>query len=156
MTLLSQTKDCTHEDLHSHLQMAPFKDKGSKKASSSVKEPQIPYQGFSWFLDLRLEVYFYLYSGMQRRVRKSNLSIPVANVSQNRNCFKGYWGEFKSLKCRSRKYHWVYSFRLHNQTMLPWPRGHDLTCKRLNTAIGGKKTPNLPKKWSLHLPHNPN
>lgn len=144
MTLLSQTKDCTHEDLHSHLQMAPFKDKGSKKANISVKEPQNPYQGFSCSLNLWLEVYFYLNSGMQRRERKNNLSIAVANFSQNRNCSR-VMAEFKSLKCSSRKYHWVCSFRLHHQARLPWPGGHDLTCNRLNTARGGKK-PNLINK----------
>lgn len=70
--------------------MAPFKDKGSKMASVSVKESQNTHQGFSCFLNLWLEVYFSLNSGMQRRTRKRNLSILMENCSQNRNSFEGY------------------------------------------------------------------
>lgn len=48
-------------------------------ASISVKDSQNTSQDFSHFLNLLLEAYFSLNSGMQRRARKSNLSIPVEN-----------------------------------------------------------------------------
>lgn len=46
--------------------------------------------------------------------------------------------EFKSLEWSSRKYRWVYSFRLHDPATLTWPRVGDLTCERLNIALGEK------------------
>lgn len=71
--------------------MAPFKDKGSKKGKHfSERATKCTYQAFLGFLNLWLEVDFSLSSGMQRRARNSNLSIPVENFSQSRNCCKGY------------------------------------------------------------------
>lgn len=71
--------------------MAPFKDKGSRKGKHfSEGATKCTHQGFLSFLNLWLEVDFSVSSGMQRRARNSNLSIPVENFSQSRNCFKGY------------------------------------------------------------------